>query len=253
MKIIDASKMISKKHHISNEINVLRTSNHKNVIKLYNVYEFDDTICLLMEYIPGGELLEQIEKNIVYTEDTARQIIYEILSTVEYLHSHDIVHRDLKPENILLSDASEITSIKIADFGLACNVKGNKMLSTLCGSVYFMAPEIIVSDAYDGKCCDMWSIGIISFLLLCGRVPFDGPDTPTILAKVIAGCYEYEENESQALSEQSNYSFCFSYCLYRNNRMCSYLTLQQNHSSADCSSRNLIIDLLHNRRWHMSS
>lgn len=140
---------------------------------------------MVLEYA-GGELFDYIVSNGRLPEDKARKFFQQIVCAVEYCHRHKIVHRDLKPENLLLDDNF---NVKIADFGLSNIMTDGNFLKTSCGSPNYAAPEVISGKLYAGPEVDVWSCGVILYVLLCGKLPFDDEYIPTLFKKIAAGNY----------------------------------------------------------------
>ena len=163
------------------EISVLRLVKHPNLIRLYDVFETQEAIFLVMELVTGGELYEHIVGRARFTEFECYNVVKPLLTGVAYLHELGIVHRDLKPENILCGD--EIGDLKIADFGLSKFVMPSEMLKMPCGTLTYIAPEIVSNKGYDKK-ADIYSVGVIAFLLLRGRLPFEGKSPQEIIEKI---------------------------------------------------------------------
>ncbi|XP_022088481.1 serine/threonine-protein kinase DCLK1-like isoform X2 [Acanthaster planci] len=174
MKIVDKSKLKGKEHMIENEIGIMKNVNHPNIVKLFEEHETKENIYLVMEYVQGGDLFDAITESVKFTEADAAVIISDMASALAYLHSLNIVHRDLKPENLLVSKSSsgDIT-LKLADFGLAMEVKAP--IYTVCGTPTYVAPEILAETGY-GLEVDMWAMGVICYILLCGFPPFRSLD-----------------------------------------------------------------------------
>ena len=182
------------KHDISNivkfqrEITILKKADHPNIIKLYEVYEDDRFIYLVMEQCKGGELFDRIithiQKKKMYTEKDACQIFLQLMSSISYCHNNGICHRDLKPENILYYfEGDEINNpIKVIDFGLSRNFEKKSKMNTKVGTAYYVAPEVL-SGIYNEK-CDIWSAGVILYILLSGEPPFNGPNDHEIYKKI---------------------------------------------------------------------
>lgn len=161
------------------EARILKSLEHPNVISFYDVLETETELCLLVELVEGGELLEHLIVHGEFCEADARCLMRQLLEAVGYLHSRNIVHRDLKPENILLQRLAEGETVpvcKIADFGLAKLVGNDMRASTFCGTPQYFAPEVLgcreTKRGYDSA-CDMWSLGVILYILLSGSPPFD--------------------------------------------------------------------------------
>lgn len=138
---------------------------------------------MVLEYA-GGELFDYIVQNGRMSEDKARRFFQQIICAVEYCHRHKVVHRDLKPENLLLD---EHLNVKIADFGLSNIMTDGNFLKTSCGSPNYAAPEVISGKLYAGPEVDVWSCGVILYVLLCGRLPFDDEYIPTLFKKIQQG------------------------------------------------------------------
>ena len=174
-----AIKIISKKamepadlELAKTEIDILKISQHPNIIKIYDVFETVDYIYIVMEYCSGGDLLSYITKtNYKLPEQRTCEIIHKLCMAIYYIHSYGIIHRDLKPSNILMTDESEKADIRLLDFGLSKIVGSNQKCTEPYGTLAFAAPEILLGKPYD-KSVDLWSIGIITFFLLCGYLPF---------------------------------------------------------------------------------
>ena len=156
---------------IINEIKINKMLNHPNIAKLYEVYYSNSSINLIFEYLHGGDLFEYIDTKNNFTEEDAKEVIKSLVSIVHYIHSKNIIHRDLKPENIILKNKSDILSLKLADFGLSVINHQNEVQFDRCGSPGFVAPESLNKEGYDQK-ADMFSIGIITYILLTGSSPF---------------------------------------------------------------------------------
>ena len=197
-----ACKKVSKANVIDlekfkNEISIMSKADHPNIVKLYEIYESNRSLYLIMELCRGGELFKRIThralKKNMYTEKDAAEIIQQIVSGVEYCHNNGICHRDLKPENILyLNDDDEKNNpLKIIDFGLSKHFKISK-LSSRVGSVHYISPEVL-SHSYTEK-CDVWSCGVLLYLLLSGRLPFNGQEESEIFAKIKSINYKMDDD-----------------------------------------------------------
>ena len=158
------------------EIDIMCQLDHPNAIRLEEIYESDSIIYLVQELCHGGELLDQLEKqeDYHYSEDEARELVKQVLSAVSYLHSQGIVHRDLKLENFLFETKDSKSTLKMIDFGLSKHFKYDDVHCDKVGTPYTVAPEVIMAS-YSEK-CDVWGIGVIAYMLLCGDSPFGGCD-----------------------------------------------------------------------------
>ena len=170
-----AMKITSKKNESSKyEIEILRKISHPNITNIFEIFADSKKYYVIMEFLEGGELFEAITNIGSFTEASACKVMRQILSAVYYLHSNRIVHRDLKPENIMLTQKPKNSNyqIKLIDFGTAKIFKPGKKMNKFIGTSYYIAPEVI-KERYDEK-CDVWSCGVILYILLCGYPPFNG-------------------------------------------------------------------------------
>ena len=155
------------------EIEILKIGQHPNIITLYDVIENEEKIYIIMEYCAGSDLFAYIEeRNFKLPEKHAAQIIRKLSSAVYYLHSFGIIHRDVKPENILMTDKTEYADIRLLDFGLSKIVRQGEKCTEPYGTLSYVSPEVLQDIPYDER-CDLWSIGVITYLLLSGVLPFD--------------------------------------------------------------------------------
>ena len=186
------------------EIDILKISQHPNIIKLYDVYENENYIYIIMENCSGGDLLSYFEYHeYELPEAKVCEIIHKLSMAIYYLHSYGIVHRDLKPENILMTDLSDTADIRLLDFGLSKIVGNDEKCTEPYGTLSFVAPEVLQGKPYD-KSVDLWSIGIITFLLLCGYLPFDDKHSEREIARqTIQDPVPYEANIWNKLSPEA--------------------------------------------------
>ena len=159
---------------------------HPHVLALYDVYENEKFLYLVMEHVSGGELFDYLVKKGRLIPREARKFFCQIISAVDFCHKHNVCHRDLKPENLLL-DASG--NIRVADFGMASLQPDGDLLETSCGSPHYACPEVIRGERYDGRSADVWSCGVILFALLVGSLPFDDANLRNLLEKVKRGTF----------------------------------------------------------------
>jgi len=202
IKIVSKGELGDNERNLRNEVAILKSVKHENVIELKDIYETKDTIYLIMELVTGGELFEKIVEKKIFKERDAAVLIRKIAHAVAYLHENNIVHRDLKPENLLLKNAEDDTSVKIADFGLSKILGPQKMMQTACGTPSYVAPEVLLATGY-GPPVDMWSIGVITYILLCGFPPFYGDTIPEIF-KLIMNCdFDFPEKYWEHISDEA--------------------------------------------------
>ncbi|PBK92773.1 snf 1 [Armillaria gallica] len=173
------------KPRVRREFEYMRALRHPHIIKLYEVISTPTDIIFVLEYAKG-ELFNYIVKYGRMQEPRARLFFQQIISGIEYSHRLKIVHRDLKPENVLLDDN---LNVKIADFGLSSEIRDGDFLSTSCGSPNYAAPEVIRGGVYAGPEIDVWSCGVILYVMLCGRLPFEDEDVGLLFNKIIQGQY----------------------------------------------------------------
>jgi len=185
VKVVDKKRLSEQEREMMrSEVAIMRLLNHNNVVQMKEVFEDKQKMYLIMELVEGGELFDRIRQKKVLSEYTSFFIARQLLDAVKYLHDVGIVHRDIKPENILLTDDSEIPTIKLADFGLSKLVGPNDTLRTACGTLAYVAPEVLMQRPYS-KPVDLWSIGIVTYLMLRGRLPFDSKDRHILIQKTI--------------------------------------------------------------------
>lgn len=189
---------------LATEVDILRKVDHPHIIQLKEFFDTPDTLYLVMELVTGGELFDKITKIGAYSEQTAAVLVANILSAVEYLHHMNIAHRDLKPTNLLLKDPSDDTNVKIADFGLSKIIGENTLLQTACGTPIYVAPEVLSGEAYD-KEVDLWSVGVITYILLCGFPPFfdDGSNMAGLFEQIMNGEFDYPDEYWAHVSEEA--------------------------------------------------
>ena len=194
MKIIEKSSNDEEKEdEIKNEINILRKLDHPNILKINDFFSTKNEYFLITEFCPEGELFYEIKNFAPFDEALAGWYMKQILSAVNYCHKSKIIHRDLKPENILIYQRNKkgFNSIKIIDFGTA--ILFNKKDKNLAGSIYYLAPEIISKNRKYTEKCDIWSCGIIMYILLTGKPPFNGDSDEEILKKILQNHLDLEK------------------------------------------------------------
>lgn len=172
------------------EVAILEKVDHPNIVALKSVFDCPKTFYMVMEKMTGGELFDRIVQKEKYTETEAKAVVHKLAGAIEYCHNLGIVHRDLKPENLLYADESDDSEIKIADFGLAKLLSDDSMMSTACGTPGYVAPEILEGRAYTAA-VDMWSLGVITYILLCGFPPFYDENNAALFAAIKAGSFDY--------------------------------------------------------------
>jgi len=194
VKIIDKTALKGKEDSLENEIKVLRRFSdrlkHPNIVQLLETYEDKSKVYLVMELVTGGELFDRIVEKGSYTEKDAADLIRQVLEAVDYMHDQGVVHRDLKPENLLYYCPDEDSKIMISDFGLS-KMEDSGIMATACGTPGYVAPEVLAQKPY-GKAVDVWSIGVISYILLCGYPPFYDESDANLFAQILKGEFEFD-------------------------------------------------------------
>jgi calcium/calmodulin-dependent protein kinase I len=175
---------------VTEEVKIMKSIDHPNCVKLYEVFQSSKKVYMVMELLTGGELFDRIVKKGSYSEKEASDVIGTLLRALKYLHSQNIVHRDLKPENLLYTGPQKDADIKITDFGLAKAKSGTNDLETACGTPGYVAPEVLSGSSY-GAAVDVWSLGVILYILLCGFPPFYHDHTRQLYKQIKSGIYAY--------------------------------------------------------------
>ncbi|XP_077190981.1 calcium/calmodulin-dependent protein kinase type 1G isoform X2 [Paroedura picta] len=197
---------VTRESNLENEIAVLKKIKHENIVTLEDIYESSTHYYLVMQLVSGGELFDRILERGVYTEKDASLVIRQVLEAVQYLHKNGIVHRDLKPENLLYLTPEENSKIMITDFGLS-KMEQNGIMSTACGTPGYVAPEVLEQKPYS-KAVDCWSIGVITYILLCGYPPFYEETESKLFEKIKEGYFEFESPFWDDISESAKDFIC---------------------------------------------
>ncbi|XP_067139107.1 calcium/calmodulin-dependent protein kinase type 1 [Centruroides vittatus] len=201
IKCIDKKALKGKEDSLENEIKVLRRLKHPNIVQLMETYEDKNKVYLVMELVTGGELFDRIVEKGSYTEKDASNLIRQILEAVDFMHSQGVVHRDLKPENLLYFNPEEDSKIMISDFGLS-KMEDSGIMATACGTPGYVAPEVLAQKPY-GKAVDVWSIGVIAYILLCGYPPFYDENDANLFAQILKGEFEFDSPYWDDISESA--------------------------------------------------
>ena len=204
MKVIKKSSGYSNENEaeIFNEINILRKMDHPNVLKIFEFYSEKNSFSMVTEICSGGELFQEIIDKGPFSEKYSAYVMYQIFSAINYCHNIHIVHRDLKPENILIvkREKNGLPLIKICDFGTSKLFERGAVERKLVGSSYYIAPEVL-KKKYNEK-CDLWSCGVILYILLSGRPPFGGENDQEILLNVSRGVFDLKSHPFNSLSPE---------------------------------------------------
>eukprot|EP01103_Thecamoeba_quadrilineata_P007028 TRINITY_DN16806_c0_g1_i1.p1 TRINITY_DN16806_c0_g1~~TRINITY_DN16806_c0_g1_i1.p1 ORF type:complete len:299 (-),score=84.51 TRINITY_DN16806_c0_g1_i1:120-1016(-) len=203
-----AAKIIEKKTlgqdliRLETEIAILKQVQHPNIISLKETIDTKHYLFIITELVTGGELFDKIVELGSYSEAKAAEVVRKMVSAIQYLHEKDIVHRDLKPENLLLKNDHDVTEIKIADFGLSKIVSNKAFMQTACGTPGYVAPEVLKSQGYD-KEVDLWSIGVITYILLCGFPPFYNEELRDLFEQIMRAEYDFPEEYWHSISDEA--------------------------------------------------
>lgn len=192
VKILKKDAMVSDSdtESLRNEIDIVTKVSHPNIVNTREVMDTPHYCFVVMECMSGGELFDRVVEKEFYSELEAREAFWQMLEAIRFCHSQNIVHRDLKPENLLYADTSEHAPLKLADFGLAQMIKPEELMHHACGTPGYIAPEMLKDEAYGPK-VDMWSLGVILYILICGFPPFYDEDEKKLFKAIKKGEYEF--------------------------------------------------------------
>ena len=206
-----AIKIMSKKEMktedlelVRSEIEILKICQHPNIIQLYDVFENIDYFYIIMEHCGGGDLDDYLKKrNFKLSESHVCTLVHKICAAVFYIHSYGIAHRDLKPENILMTDDTDDADIRIVDFGLSKIIGPEEKCTEPYGTLTYVAPEVLLEYPYT-KAVDLWSVGVMTYLMLTSRLPFDDPNSEYEIArKVVEDCPSYSQKRWEGISNEA--------------------------------------------------
>ncbi|KAL6274992.1 hypothetical protein ACE6H2_025684 [Prunus campanulata] len=191
MKVVGKEKVIKvgMMEQIKREISVMRMVKHPNIVELHEVMASKSKIYFAMDLVRGGELFAKIAKGRL-KEDVARVYFQQLISAIDFCHSRGVYHRDLKPENLLLDEDGKL---KVTDFGLSAfseHLKQDGLLHTTCGTPAYVAPEVIGKKGYDGAKADLWSCGVVLYVLLAGFLPFQDDNLVAMYRKIYRGDFK---------------------------------------------------------------
>lgn len=178
---------------IKREAETMKKIQNPHILQMYDIFSAEKNVFMVTELAIGGDLFGIVEAYTYLPEAESREITRRVLLGVEYLHSRGIVHRDLKPQNILCCSEQDITQVKIGDFGLSKILSADSLLKTRCGSPHYLAPEVLTCPSYDSK-VDIWSIGVIAYVMLTGSLPFYSEDIREVIKHVMLAEYTWPED-----------------------------------------------------------
>ena len=185
-KVVERSFIVRfrRLEYLERELRVMGTLQHPYIVRLVDVFYLDEVIIMIMDYCEHGDLLSFVYQNGTPSLPQLRTILFQLVSALDYLHSRGLAHRDLKPENLLVDSNCDV---KVADLGLAKENQKDAMMQTVCGTMYYTAPEVLAERDYDGCRADIWSIGVIASLLAHGALPWTSEDEVGIKRDIING------------------------------------------------------------------
>eukprot|EP01038_Epipyxis_sp_PR26KG_P006844 gene6844-9369_t len=189
---------------LRSEVEILRRLDHPNIVKLIDFFDEEQYFYVVLEHLSGGELFEKLLEKEIYNENDARDVAVQILKAIKYCHDQDLIHRDVKPENLLLSSKKNDVDLKLVDFGFCIPATSSLVQTSFVGTPGYVAPEIIEKKTY-GKAVDLWSFGIILFMLLGGDHPFfeEGDGQRELYQKIISAKFEFNDENWQNVSNEA--------------------------------------------------
>uniref|UniRef100_A0A7S3YG25 Protein kinase domain-containing protein n=1 Tax=Lotharella globosa TaxID=91324 RepID=A0A7S3YG25_9EUKA len=195
LKCINKSKLKEKDHRwLASEIEILTAVSHTNICRLVEVFHTQKMCYLVLELLQGGDLLERVADDHTFSDSDAADVIRTVAGVLEYLHRMGIIHRDLKPQNLVYRSEAKGAQLVVTDFGLSKFLKGGAThTKTACGTPLYLAPEVIMGNGY-GKECDLWSLGVMLYVLLTGYYPFYSSDRRRLYSKITRCSYKWPDN-----------------------------------------------------------
>jgi len=202
VKIILKKNVKGNERMVYDELDLLRRLHHPHIIRFVDWFESRDKYYIVTQLATGGELFDRICEYGKFTEKDASRVIREVLGAVDYLHKHNVVHRDLKPENLLYQTNEPDSSLVLADFGIAKMLEANEILTTMAGSFGYAAPEVMLKLGH-GRPVDLWSLGVITYTLLCGYSPFRSESLPELIEECQTGRIIFHEKYWKEVSKDA--------------------------------------------------
>lgn len=201
VKSVQIESILSELELIENELDILRLVDHPNIIKYYETYNDGKYLHMVTELCTGGELFDHIVRKGIFSEAEAGRIMEKILSAINFLHNLGVCHRDLKPENFVFSSKEHDAEIKIIDFGLSKKFMKEHIMHDIVGTPYYVAPEVL--EGVYTSACDVWSVGVILYIMLNGKPPFTGSTSSEILGKAARAQVFFPEKQWHAISHEA--------------------------------------------------
>eukprot|EP00299_Pterocystis_sp_00344_P006014 c17769_g1_i1.p1 GENE.c17769_g1_i1~~c17769_g1_i1.p1 ORF type:complete len:498 (-),score=100.37 c17769_g1_i1:53-1546(-) len=202
LKMIQNSVFQKNRERTEEEVKVLASLDHPGIVKLREVVRTNKFFVIVMEYLQGGELFDRIVERQKYNENDAKFVAARILDAIRYLHANDIVHRDVKPENLLFDRHGDLAQLKLTDFGFATMYDQSNMLTATCGTPEYVAPEVLEGRPY-GTSVDLWSCGVVFYILLCGFPPFYGDTEAQLFEKICTAKYSFVRPYWDVISKEA--------------------------------------------------
>lgn len=205
LKRIDMSRCKESGLKIKKEVEIMKQLTHPNIIKFIESFETEESLYLVLEYIPNSDLINTIIDSKYYSEQDIGGVIHNLVSAIQYIHSLEIIHRDIKIENVLvLKNKNGLRKLKLCDFGLAVKINPKKRISTVCGTPIYMAPEVILQKGYDQK-VDVWAVGVFLHILIIGNPPFgcQTKDFNETFDIIVEGSYDKESPDWNKISPEA--------------------------------------------------
>lgn len=195
IKTYDKSKFKDPEHwkRVQSEIKIMEQLSHARIARLFDAVETPKRMHLIMECLEGGNLCSYVKSKKRLSEEESKRIFFQLVQSIEYLHSYSVIHRDVKLENVLFNDDKDV---KLIDFGFSTVCQKGKRLRVFCGTPSYMAPEIVRRSEYEGKPVDMWSLGILLYAILCGYFPFRAKNYPDLYRRIARGVFDIPEELS---------------------------------------------------------
>jgi len=198
VKILDKSKMDKEGlQRVYFEAEIMQKLQHKNILQIKNITEDNENVYIVMKYARNGDLLEYLNSKKRLTEEEAREIFIQLIEALEYTHNKNIIHRDIKLENILIDENNEVI---VGDWGFAGYWSNDKKIKCNWGSIFYAAPEIFLGQEYTGPEIDIWSLGVVLYAMITGRLPFSGADNEEIAMNIINENFKLPSYCSKSLS-----------------------------------------------------